>query len=63
MRACVCVFGLQRSRVSLDEDDEDAHFSQITSSQGLQFDIQIYFGYKYAVRCHRHENNTELHSP
>uniref|UniRef100_A0A672RVC9 Necdin-like 2 n=1 Tax=Sinocyclocheilus grahami TaxID=75366 RepID=A0A672RVC9_SINGR len=30
---CVCVCGLQRSQVCLDEDDEDAHFSQITSSQ------------------------------
>ncbi len=33
------------------------------SKDSLQFDIQIYFGYKYAVRCHRHANNTELHSP
>ncbi len=31
VRECVC--GLQRSQVSLDEDEEDAHFSQITSSQ------------------------------
>ncbi len=29
------------------------------SKDSLQFDIQISFGYKYAVRCHRHANNTE----
>ncbi len=28
----------------------------------LRFDIQISFGYKYAVRCHRHANNTKCHS-
>ncbi len=28
------------------------------SKDSLQFDIQISFGYKYAVRCHRHANNT-----
>ncbi len=33
------------------------------SKDSLQFDIQISFGYKYAVRCHRHANNTEWHSP
>ncbi len=33
------------------------------SKDSLQFDIQIYLGYKYAVRCHRHANNTEWHSP
>ncbi len=29
------------------------------SKDSLRFDIQISFGYKYAVRCHRHANNTE----
>ncbi len=33
------------------------------SKDSLRFDIQISFGYKYAVRCHRHANNTEWHSP
>ncbi len=33
------------------------------SKDSLQFDIQISFGYKYAVCCHRHANNTEWHSP
>ncbi len=34
-------------------------FSFTRSKDSLRFDIQICFGYKYAVRCHRHANNTE----
>ncbi len=37
--------------------------SRYRSKDSLRFDIQISFGYKYAVRCHRHANNTEWHSP
>ncbi len=39
------------------------YLTAVKINKSLQFDIQISFGYKYAVRCHRHANNTEWHSP
>ncbi len=57
---------LKRKEVTCTQHNGNAGVSRQDtrfSKDSLQFDIQIYFGYKYAVRCHRHANNTELHSP